>query len=196
MLHVATRRLARVVCITAVFLFSLCITTPAAYGQALASNTTTVTLTAVLGETLTLASSPSGVSFALVSGGAAVSNMPVTITTTWVLAASRMNVVLDAYFASSSAALTYAGPPSSVIPSANVFGQDTAGTPTSYTAFTQTAALGTAGAGLTIFTVPLTASNRAFVRSDTLNLKIDLSTLGQLPSGTYTGTMTLAAQAL
>lgn len=174
---------------------TLFIPASAAFSQALNSNTASVVLTATLGETLTISATPGAVNFSLVSGGVATGSAPVAITTTWVLGASRANVVLDAYF-SSTAALTFAGPPASNIPTSAVLGQMTTGTPTTFTPFTQTAALGTAGAGLTLFTQSLSSVNRASTRTDNLNLEIDLSSLPQLPSATYTGTLTIQAQAL
>jgi hypothetical protein len=173
----------------------LLLAAPAAFSQ-LNSNTANITLTATLGETLTIAATPSAVNFVLAAGGVATGSAPVVITTTWVLGSGRANVVLDGYFASPTAALTYAGPPVANIPTSSVLGQMTTGTPTTFTAFTQTAALGTAGAGLTLFTQPLTALNRASSRVDNLNLEIDISALPQLPAATYTGTLTLQAQAL
>ena len=160
------------------------------------SNTASVTLTATLGETLTVAATPSAVNFTLVSGGVATASAPVAITTSWVLSSGRANVVLDAFFSSPTAALTFAGPPVSNIPSSSVLGQVTTGTPTTYTPFTGTAALGPAGGGLTLFTQALSASNRAASRTDNLNLEIDLTALPLLPAATYTGTLTLQAQAL
>jgi hypothetical protein len=165
------------------------------FGQALNSSTASVTLNATLGETLTVAATPSTVNFALVSGGTALGSVPVAITTTWVLAVGRANVILDAYFGTPTAALTFAGPPVANIPTSAVLGEDLLGSPTTYTAFTQTNALGSAGTGLQIFSVPLTALNRAAVRVDSLLLEIDTSGL-VLPAATYTGTMTLQAQAL
>lgn len=165
-----------------------------AFGQLL-SNTPTVTLNATLAESLTIAATPSTVSFTLVAGGTATASAPVAITTTWVLAQGRANVVLDGYFASSTAALS-SGAPVSNIPSSAVYGLMSTGTPTSYTAFTQTAALGTASAGLTLFTQALTSSNRNANRTDNLSLEINLTAIPQLPAASYSGSLILAAQAL
>ena len=171
--------------------------TTAASSQALNSTTASVALTATLGEVLTVAATPATVTFALVNGATALGSAPVVITTTWVLGSGRANVVLDGYFASATAALNSVAQGAS-IPTSAVFGQDLAGTPVAFSAFTQTTLLGTAGTGLTIYTVPLTTLNRAFVRTDTLNLEIALNTapLTQLPAGVYIGTLTLQAQAL
>jgi hypothetical protein len=166
-----------------------------ALGQALNSNTASVTLNATLSESLSVSATPTTVNFALVSGGTALGSVPVVITTSWVLAVGRANVRLDASLSSPAAALTYAGPPVSNIPSSAVLGEDLLGSPTTYTAFTQTNILGTAGAGLEIFSVPLTALNRAFIRADSLLLEINTTGL-VLPAASYTGTMTLQAQAL
>lgn len=176
-------------------LLALLFLSPAAFGQ-LNSNTAAVSLNATLTESLTISATPSTVNFVLVPGGAATGDAPVAITTTWVLAQGRANVTLDAYFASPTSALSGGGAPVVNIPTSEVLGQVTTGTPTSFTAFTQTAALGPAGAGLALFTQPLTVANRASNRTDNLNLKIDLTSQPQLPSGTYTGTLTLQAQAL
>jgi len=166
-----------------------------ALGQALNSGTASVTLNATLGESLSVTATPNTVNFALVSGGTALGSVPVVITTTWVLGVGRANVMLDASLSSPAAALTYLGPPVSNIPSSAVFGEDLLGLPTTYTAFTQTNALGTAGAGLEIFNIPLTALNRAAIRADSLLLEINTTGL-TLPAASYTGTMTLQAQAL
>lgn len=72
----------------------------------------------------------------------------------------------------------------------------TTGAPTSYTAFSQSNTLGTASGGLQLFTQAISSTNRTSTRTDNLNLQINLTTLPQLPAGTYTGIITLQAQAL
>ena len=176
-------------------LLALCLVGATSSDAQILSNTPSITLNATLAESLTIAATPSTVSFTLVAGGTANASAPVAITTTWVLAQGRANVVLDAYFASATAALS-SGAPVSNIPSSAVYGLVSTGTPTSYTAFTQTAALGTASAGLTLFTQALTASNRNANRTDNLALQINLTSLPQLPAASYTGSLILAAQAL
>jgi hypothetical protein len=173
----------------------LTLAVPAAVSQ-LISNTASVALKATLGESLTVAATPSAVTIPLVSGGTAPGTSPVAITTTWVLSATRTAVTLVGYFSSATAALTDgAGTPNN-IPASEVLGQMTTGTPTSFTAFTQTAPLGAAGAGLTLFTQGLTGTNRSANRTDNLNLEINLASQPQLPAGTYTGTLNIQAQAL
>jgi hypothetical protein len=115
------------------------------------------------------------------------------MTTTWVLSASRANVVLVGYFTTAASALTNG---SVNIPSSEVYGTVATGTPTTATAFTQSGVVGTASAGLTMFTQALSASNRAATRTDNLALQINLTAQPQLPASTYTGTLNLEAQAL
>src|SRR5882757_8409381 len=77
-----------------------------AFSQALNSNTATVSLTATLGESLTVAATPTAVTFALVAGGTATGNVPVAVTTTWILSGARTSVTLVGYFATATAALS------------------------------------------------------------------------------------------
>jgi hypothetical protein len=69
------------------------------------------------------------------------------------------------------------------------------GTPTAFTAFTQAAPDGPADTGLILFSQALNNTNRASSSTDSLNLQIDLTTTPLLPSGSYTGVLTLQAQA-
>jgi len=177
-----------------VALFALA--TSATFAQALNSNTATVTLNATLNESLTVAATPSNVNFTLLSGGTATGSAPVAMTTSWILKNSRTTVTLVGYFASATAALSDGATTPTNIPTSEVLGQVTTGAPTSFTAFTQTAALGPAGAGLTLFTQAISNTNRASSRNDNLNLEINLTSQPQLPAGSYTGTLNLQAQAL
>jgi hypothetical protein len=121
---------------------------------------------------------------------------PVAITTNWVLSASRSAVTLVGCFASATVALTDGATTPNNIPSSEVLGQMTTGTPTAFTAFTQIAPLGSAGAGLILFRRALSGTSRSAKRTDNLNRKIDLATQPLLPAGSYTGTLNLQAQAL
>jgi hypothetical protein len=168
---------------------------PAAFCQ-LNSNTASVALRATLGESLTVAATPSTVAIPLVSGGTAIGTSPVAITTTWVLSASRTAVTLVGYFSSATVALTNGASTPANIPSSEVLGQMTTGTPTAFTAFTQTSPLGAAGAGLILFSQALSGTNRTSNRTDNLNLEINLAAQPQLPAGAYTGTLNIQAQAL
>jgi hypothetical protein len=168
---------------------------PVASAQ-VSSNTATVALTATLGEILTISATPTTESFTLVQGGTATATSAIAVKTTWLLLPTRANLIIDGYFSSAAAALTDGLATPNNIPTSAVFGTVPTGTPTTATAFTQSAALGPAGAGLTLVTLPLTSTNRAGQRTDNLTLQINLTSLPQLPAGTYTGTLNLQAQAL
>jgi hypothetical protein len=173
----------------------LALLVPAAVCQ-LNSNTASVALNATLGESLTVAATPSTVAIPLLSGRTALGSSPVTITTTWNLKAGRAAVTLVGYFSSATAALTDGAATPSNIPSSEVLGQMTTGTPTAFTAFTQITLLGAPGAGLRLFAQRLSGTNRTANRTDNLNLEINLASQPQLPAGTYTGTLNIQAQAL
>jgi hypothetical protein len=157
------------------------------------SNVANVSLSATLLESLTVSASPSSVTFNLVAGGTATGSAPVSITTSWVLGATRTSVNLYGYFSSSTAALTDGA--SDNIPSSDVLGQVSTGSPTTYTAFTQTGPFGAAGGSLRLFAQSIGVLNLIGARTDSLGLEINLSTL-QIPAGTYTGTLHIQAQAL
>ncbi len=158
------------------------------------SNPANVVLTATLLESLTVVALPAAVDFNLAPGGEAVGSTPVTITTTWLLGSNRTIINLHASFSSSTVALTDGLTHN--IPSANVLGQVTTGTAPSFTAFAQTTPFGAAGAGLKLFTQAVNVSNLTSTRTDTLNLKIDLTSGPSLPAGVYVGTLNIQAQAL
>ena len=110
-----------------------------------------------------------------------------------VLAPGRNNVNVYAYFASSTAALTDG---TNNIPS-SAFSIKDGANPAA--ALTNTyAGFGGANAALLLGTTPITATNRSSNRVDNLTFNIDLSTatLKQLPASSYTGTLTIQAQAL
>jgi hypothetical protein len=161
------------------------------------SNSASVALTATLPESLTISATPSSVSFTLHPSSTSTASAPIAITTTWNTSTVEGNLALDAYFASTTAALSYAGPPVVNIPSSAVLGQVATGLPTSYTTFTQTGHVtsATASATLELFNVTLTSANRSGTRSDNLALEINLASLPQIPAATYTGTLVLLAQA-
>src|SRR5262249_46402261 len=96
------------------------------------SNAGSVTLSAPLLESLTVAAAPTTVNFTLAGSGTADGSSAVSITTTWVLATTRSNVKLFGYFSSSTAALSDGGGHN--IPSANVLGSINGGTHTAFTA--------------------------------------------------------------
>jgi hypothetical protein len=178
------------------FALVVCLSGRSAFGQ-LNSNTGTITLNATLAESLSVSATPTTVTFTLVAGGTATGSTPVAITTNWVLASSRANVVLNGYFATASAALSGSASPVVNIPSSEVYGLMSTGSPTTFTAFTANTALGPTGAGLLLFTQVLSSINRNASRTDNLSLEINLSAQPQLPAAAnYTGSLFLEVQAL
>ena len=145
------------------------------------------------GDTITVMASPSTVTFALVSKGAAAGSTPVVITTSYSGVNLLGSMTLYGFFASATSALS-GGIPLAKIPTSDVFGMVPTGTPTSFTAFTQTTPYGGAGAGLQLFTFNSFLSLFGS-RMDSLSLKIDLTSIPQLPAATYSGMLMLEIQA-
>ncbi len=160
------------------------------------SSAQTITLNATLAEALSISATPSAVNFNLVQGGISTSSAPVAISTSWLVKTTRANIALVGWFATPSAALTDGAVTPNSIPSSEIYGMVAGGSPTAYTAFTQSNALGTASGGLQLFTQSLSSLNRSSTRTDNLNLEINLVGQPQLPAGTYTGILNLQAQAL
>ena len=104
-------------------------------------------------SSLTVSASPAFVSFNLLSKGVATGSSSVAVTTTWggAVCVFTCTIKLYGYFSSASAALS-GGSPVVNIPTSEVLGQVTTGTPTTFTAFTQSAPFGGAGASLLLFT--------------------------------------------
>jgi hypothetical protein len=167
--------------------------TLSAQGQSMRVAPTRFRPQGTMGDTLTLTATPSAVSFTLQHGATATGSAGVVIVTSYGGLNLFFSLNLYGYFASSTAALS-GGTPVAYIPTSCVLGQMTTGNPTSFTAFTSTTVFGGAGASLQLYT-----NGPALVlyssRTDTLNLEINLSSLPQLPAATYTGTLTLVAQA-
>jgi hypothetical protein len=146
-----------------------------------------------VGDSLTVVASPGLVTFALVSHGVATGSATVVATTTWsgVSLLSSLNVY--AFFSSATAALS-GGTPVSHIPSSCVLVKDSSGIPTGYTAFTQSSPLGGTGASVQLFSQSSLLSLGG-THTDNLMLEINLTSLPQLPAATYSGALTIQAQA-
>jgi hypothetical protein len=120
---------------------------------------------------------------------------PVSITTSWNLSNLITSVDLVGYFTTPTAALVN-GP--NTLPSARMLGRVRTGSPTSFTSFTQNpvGGAGTPGGSLQLFHQPVAwPLNAVGQRSDELDLELDLRGLLHLPSGTYSGTLTIRAVA-
>jgi hypothetical protein len=148
-------------------------------------------------SSLSISTTPSNVSFQLVSKGTATGSVPVQITTSWggSLCLLTCTINVYGYFASASAALA-GGSPVVDIPSSEVLGQVTTGTPTTYTAFTQSNPVGGAGASLELLSQGFFILTGNGSRTDALQLEIDLANQPQLPAGSYSGTLYIQAQSL
>lgn len=160
---------------------------PASQAQALNSNAPTVNLTATLGESITVAAAPAAVTFALVPNGSVNGSAPVSITSTWALKKTRTSVNLYAFFSSAAALTDGVGdniPTSAVTGTFNGVGAGAFNTATPFGAN-----------GMTLFTLTPGAGTYSSTRTDTLGLSINTTGLG-LPAATYTGVLTIEAQAL
>jgi hypothetical protein len=163
-----------------------------AHAQSLNSGASAITLQAVLSDSVSVSLSGSAVNFSLTPGSAAnAGNTGVTATTSWLLKPSVNSVNLYAFFSSSASALTDGAGDN--IPSADFQISDNAGP---LTACTNTVPFGGANAGLQLSSTKILGNNKGGTHSDVLNFNINLSTLPSLPSGTYTGTLTIQAQAI
>jgi len=162
------------------------------HAQVLNSGASTITLQAVLTDSISVSLSGNAVNFNLTAGS---SNNPgsvgVTATTSWLLKPSVGSVNLYAFFSNSAAALTDGAGDN--IPSADFQISDNAGP---FTALTSTVPFGGANAGLLVSSVKILGNNKSGTRTDVLNFNINLSTLPNMNAGTYTGTLTIQAQAI
>jgi hypothetical protein len=165
----------------------LVVLSPAAHAQ-LNSGASNVTLNATLAESLTVSSSAATLTVPIVANGTGTASPNLTITSTWVLAKTRTSVKLFAYFASAASAMSDGA--GTNIPSSSVLGSVNSG---AYAPFTAAGAF----TNNSIQMFSLTGGTMSFngTRADTLNLEINSTGLN-LPAATYTGTLSLQAQAL
>ena len=118
---------------------------------------------------------------------------PVPVATSWNVDPERTaTVTLLASFAVPGQALSGS---EGAIPASRMLGRLT-GSAAGFAPFAQAPPAGgggTAGGTLELFTQPLVEANAIGTRTDGLEIRIDLTTLPGLPSGTYTGTLNLVA---
>ena len=166
----------------------------AAQAQTL-SNIGNITLNASAAQTLTVSvTSGSTVNFTLAQGAAAAGDVSPAISTSWNLNPGLTGAVtLFGYFNTPSAALTDG---TYDIAATYVKGRMTTGSVATYTAFTQTNAVGPASGSLLLFTEAITGANKIKTRSDNLDLQIDLAGSPTVPASSYTGTLRVQARAL
>ena len=132
--------------------------------------------------------------------GSATNNgsAPVTVTTTWANLNPGQSKPLSvwAYFNSATAALAHVsgcvGAGCMDIPSSAVEIRVNGGP---LSPVNQTGPFGAAGAGLSIFSVRITGSNRSGVHVDNLAFNMNLSALANLGVDSYSGTLFIQAEA-
>jgi len=178
-------RLAAVAFVAIVFVAS-------SHGQVRNSGASTITLNAVLNDSISVSLSSNAVNFTLTTGSASnPGSTGVTATTSWLLRPSVGSLKLYAFFSSSTAALTDGA--GNNIPSADFQISNNAGP---FNALTNTVPFGGANAGLQLSSTPILGNNRSGTRTDNMNFNINLVPLPSLPAGVYTGTLTIQAQAI
>jgi hypothetical protein len=131
------------------------------------------------------------VNFTLVGGSP---NNPgstgITATTTWLLRPNVNSLTLYAFFSSSTSALTDGAGHN--IPSADFQISDNGG---AFAALSNSVPFGGANAGLQVSSVRILGNNKTGTHSDLMTFNINLVPLTNLPTGVFTGTLTIQAQA-
>jgi hypothetical protein len=156
------------------------------------SGASPIALNAVLPDSITLTLSGNAVNFTLIGGSASnPGSTGITATTTWLLRPNVNSLKLYAFFSSSAAALTDGAGHN--IPSADFQISANGG---ALAALTNTVPFGGANAGLQVSSVPILGNNKTGTHSDAMTFNINLAPLPSLPTGVYTGTLTIQAQAL
>lgn len=157
--------------------------------QVINSGAQTITLNALLVDSMSITLSGNTVNFTLTAGSATnAGSTGITATTSWISRPGR-NLSVDASFASSAAALTDGAGDN--IPSADFSINDNGA---GNAPLTNTVTFGGATAGLQLYTVKITGTNKTGSHVDNMLFNIDLSSIPQLPAGTYTGTLSIQGQ--
>jgi len=145
----------------------------------------TVSLSVTVPSSVTVTATPATISF---NGTTGVASGAITVATSWNLAASAANFLVDAWFAPSTAALTTG---TANIPTSQVNGAVNGGAATPFTGTDTSVTASVAGATLNLFQAATVGASGS--RSDSLVLSI--TGLGTQTPGAYTGTLILGAQA-
>jgi len=162
------------------------------HAQVINSAAGTITLNAVLSQSVTLTLSANAVNFNLTAGSAAnTGSTSITATTAWTLKPSVGSVNVYAFFSNSASALTDGA--GNNIPSADFQISNNGG---ALTALTNTVPFGGANAGLQLSSTRILGNNKTGTHNDVMNFNINLAPLPNLPAGAYTGTLTIQAQAI
>jgi hypothetical protein len=160
--------------------------------QVLNSAASTITLNAVVSQSVSVTLSANAVNFNLTTGSASnPGSTSITATTVWTLKPSVGNLNLYAFFSNSASALNDGA--GNNIPSADFQISNNGG---AFQALTNTVPFGGANAGLQLSSTKIIGNNRTGTRNDVMNFNINLAPLPNLPAGSYTGTLTIQAQAI
>lgn len=171
--------------------FVLCFVVPAD-AQAIVSSTSTVQLSYIVGESLTVSGAPPTLTFA---GAPTPATGALTITTSWVLSAARTRIDVNLFFATPTAALTDGA--SNNIPASQVFANINGSAFTACNTNPAPAVAGVATTGGTCnvgYGAVITAANRTSSHSDAFILQLQ-GLSSSLPAGTYTGQLNIVAGA-
>lgn len=158
------------------------------------SNRVDVALAATVLQSITVTVPNVAVAFGVVTPGttnAAPLGQNLSITTAWNLSAGQ-TVKLYAYFDNAASALTgtlYGD----LIPTSEVTGTFNGG---SVQGFTSISPFTTGSTAMTLYSIPVTLTNTATTRTDSLALTLNLTNHTTLKADAYTGTLHVQAQAL
>ena len=156
------------------------------------SNKVDISLTATVLQSLSLVVALPTVAFGDVTAGTTNPGaLPLSIVSAWNLNAG-VTLKLYAYFDSASTAMTGTAT-GQLIPTSAMKASFNSG---STLTFTSSSPFTTGSTAATLYSVPITSSNLVNVRTDSLALTLDLTSIASLPTDAYTGTMHLQAQAL
>jgi hypothetical protein len=162
-----------------------------ANAQAIVSSTSTVQLSYVVGESISVAGAPPSLVFA---GSPIPTTGSLTITTSWVLAPTRVRLDTNLFFATPTAALTNGG--GSNIPSSEVFANINGG---NYSACNTNPASDVASVAVTGGTCNVgfggTVATLGVTGTHTDVFILQLQGFGTLNAGTYTGQLNIVAGA-
>lgn len=155
------------------------------------SGSSPIALNAVLSDSITLTLSGNAVNFTLIGGSPSnPGSTGITATTTWLLRPNVNSLKLYAFFSSSTSALSDGAGHN--IPSADFQISDNGG---AFASLSNTVPFGGANAGLQVSSVRILGNNKTGTNSDVMTFNINLAPLPSLPTGVYTGTLTIQAQA-
>lgn len=156
------------------------------------SGASSVSLSLNVGETLSVLATPANISFTY-SNGVATASGPISVQTSWSLAASRNSLFTYAYFATSTG-LTDGNV---IIPASKVFASIDGGAAAACSLTSADPNIG-AGAGLcpTVYSVPSGIGATTPIGTHTDSVLLSIPAAGALEVGQYNGTLQLMAIAI